>query len=416
MKVLMVHKFYYVEGGAERYFFNLAKVLEQNGHQVIPFAMSHPKNYPSAYDSYFADNLEVDRLQNGESSITTVKGLVRFVYNQRAAQQLARLLEKVKPDIAHVHSVHHHLSPSVLFVLKKYRLPVVQTLHDYKLVCPNYIFLNGRGHVCEACAGRFFYHALLNKCFKNSYPASLLLAVESYVQFALQAHKKNVDLFISPSRFLAEKLVQYGYPAERMVVQPYTLPVAEYRPQFSDSDYFVFTGRLTREKGLAFLLQAMKEIKDARLCIVGTGPLETEIRKQIKSEGMDNVELLGYKSGDELKSIVANGKFVVVPSQWYDNSPLVIYEAFSLGKPVIGARIGGISELISEGRTGFLFDPKDVPHFVRKVNELIHDPSKAMMMGRAARQKAESEFAPDAHYAKILELYQRAGDLHSLVS
>lgn len=405
MKILMVHKFYYVEGGAERYFFSLSDLLRANGHQIIPFAMQHSANYPCEWSDYFAEDLETNKLRHGSGIRHRINRSLKFVYNKEAQQKLGELIEKTQPDLAHVHSIYHHLSPSVLFTLKKFGLPVVQTLHDYKLICPNYIFLDRHEKVCEACRGKHFWHATVKKCFRESYAASFLVTVEAYLHKWLDSHKRNVDLFHSPSEFLRSKMIQYGYPPERVVSQFYTIPISEYKPNFTNSDYVVFLGRLTYEKGVWLLIDAMREFADTELLVVGTGPLETELRQFVANNNMRNIRFAGYLAGEELKTAVANAKFTVIPSIWYDNSPLVIYESMALGKAVAGARIGGIPELIQDGETGYIFEPNDRNGLVDKIGKLLSDPQKTVAMGKLARERAEKQFSPHAHYSKISEIY-----------
>ena len=168
MKILMVHKFYYVEGGAERYVFNVTDLLEEKDHTVIPFAMQDDRNFVSEYSSFFADRFGPDQMFETKSVATRMQVAKRMIFNREAQNKLARLIEETQPDIAHVHSIYHHLSPAVLHTLKKYNLPVMLTLHDYKMVCPNYILLDGERNICEACKGKHFWHATTKKCFRNS--------------------------------------------------------------------------------------------------------------------------------------------------------------------------------------------------------------------------------------------------------
>jgi len=409
MRILTVHKFHYIEGGAERYLFNMSELLAGHGHTVIPFSMRHPRNLACDYEAYFADYFNPEQLRESLSHpVALLSHLSRVLYNRNAQHQLTRLIHDTGPDLAHVHSIYHHLSPAVLTTLKKFKLPVVMELHDYKLVCPNYIFLDGQRRLCEACQGRHFFNATWKKCFRDSRSASLLVSLEATLHKWLATYQNNVDLFVSPSRFLAEKMKQYGYGDKPILVQPYTLDVASYQPHYGPSDYYIFMGRLTHEKGLHFLLQAAKQIPQRQLYICGTGPLENELRARIAAENLSQVVMVGYQSGEALKKLVANAAFTVVTSEWHDNSPLVIYESLSLGKAVLGARLGGIPELIREGVDGYTYQSGDMADFVAKVKRLIADPDRTIEMGRQARSKAEREFSPQAHYEKLLQIYDQA--------
>ncbi len=405
MKVLMVHKFYYIEGGAERYVFNVSELLQEKGHTVVPFAMKDERNAVSEYEPWFAERFGPDQLLETRNPFKRMQIAARVIWNRGAQQRLAALIEKERPDIAHVHSVYHHLSPAVLFTLKRFGLPVMMTLHDYKLVCPNYIFLDGRRRVCEACRGRAFRHAVTRKCFRDSFAAGVLVSAEAYVHRWMKSYLRNVDLFVSPSRFLAEKIRQYGYGGKPVRVLPYTLDVDAYQPCDEPADYYLFMGRLTHEKGLHFLLDAAAQLRGLRLLIVGTGPLEVQLRARVEREGLSHVSLLGYKSGEELKELVRRARFTVVPSEWHDNSPLVVYESQALGKAVIGSRMGGIPELIDEGIDGFTFARGDLKGLVDRVQELIHSPERAFEMGKNGRRKAERLYSPTVHYDRLMQLY-----------
>ncbi len=409
MRILTVHKFHYIEGGAERYLFNMSELLASRGHQVIPFSMHHPRNLACEYESYFADYFNPDQLRESLANpVALLSKVLRILYNRDAQKGLVRLIHDAGPELAHVHSIYHHLSPAVLVTLKQNKLPVVMELHDYKLVCPNYIFLDGQRRLCEACQGRHFFKAMWKKCFRDSRSASLLVSLEATLHKWLATYQNNVDLFVSPSRFLAEKMKQYGYGHKPILVQPYTLDVDSYKPYYGPSDYYIFMGRLTHEKGVHFLLQAAKQIPERQLYICGTGPLESELREKIAAEKLSHVVMLGYQSGEALKNLVAKAAFTVVTSEWHDNSPLVIYESLSLGKAVLGARLGGIPELIQEDVDGYTYRAGDLPDFVDKVRRLLADPDRTIEMGRQARSKAEREFSPQAHYEKLLEIYDQA--------
>ena len=407
MKILMVHKFYYIEGGAERYLFNLTELLERQGHQVIPFAMHHPKNVSTKYNQYFVDYFEPDKELATLGLLNGAKAAARVVFNKQAQKNIEQIIDDFSPDIAHVHGVYHHLSPSVLFSLKKKNIPVIFTLHEYKILCPSYLFLDGQGKVCELCEGKKFWHATAKKCFRNSLAASGLVSVESYVHRILKTYHKNVDLYLSPSKFLQGKMIQYGYPKERVEWLPYSIPIDQYEPNYEYEDYFVYVGRLSHEKGVAELVHAMKKVPHIKLKVIGTGRLEDELKQYIQQNSLNNVELVGYKSGAELRDIVRKAMFVAVPSVVYDNSPLSIYEAFALGKPVVGATIGGIPELVDEGKDGFLFTSGDEESLVKSLNKMIECKNEFPIMGKNARKKAENLFGPKAHVERIEQIYKR---------
>jgi len=408
MKILMVNKFYFIKGGSERYFFELSNILMEHGHKVIPFAMKHPNNYSSRYEKYFVDNIEFNLNSDLEKLKKSFKISGRIIYSLHARKKIEQLIEKTKPDIAHLHMIDHQLSPSILHVLKKHNIPVIQTVHQYKIICPNYLLYNTRTHkICEKCVGGHYYHPIFERCHKNSSMAGFILAVESYLHKAMKIYEGNINIFHVPSFFMKEKLEQGGIDKSKIEHLFYTIDINNYSPHFDSEDYFLYFGRLSEEKGLVTLLKAMQKVRNSKLLIIGDGPQRMELESFSLKSQLQNVKFLGAKYGKELKSIVARSKFVVVPSEWYDNSPLVIYESYALGKPVIGSDIGGIPELIEPGKTGLLFQPGNSEELVEKINFLLKHPQLVKEYGINARKKAGKEFSPEFHYHEMYRKYQR---------
>lgn len=407
LKILMVDKYYFIKGGAERYFFELKTILESHGHEVIPFSMQHPENFATEYEQYFVDNIEFHYNSPLGKLAAFPKIAARVVYSQQARKRLERLLDRVRPDIAHLHMIDHQLSPSILDAFKKYGVPVLQTVHQYKLVCPNYKLYNPRtGEICEKCLGGNFVHPVLERCHQDSAAAGALLAVESFAHRALRLYNK-IDLFHTPSDFMRQKLIAGGVRPDRIRKLYYTLKLEDYpyHPEFGD--YFVYYGRLSKEKGVRTLLQAMKGLRGRELHIVGDGPQRGELEKLAADLALSHVRFMGNLSKDELRPVVQNARFVVVPSEWYDNSPLVIYESFSFGKPVLGASLGGITELVDDGKNGFLFEAGNVEALRTKIARLYDNTELLREMSRNARAKAEQEFHPDFHYKEMMKLYHK---------
>ncbi len=407
VKILMVDKFFFIKGGAERYYFELKKLLEAKGHEVIPFSMQHPENYDTPFAGDFVENLEF----NGLSTLTKIKQtpkiIGRVIYSQASKEAVAKLVEKVKPDIAHVHMIDHQLSPSILHAFRDYGIPVVQTCHQYKLVCPSYrLFIMHKNQICEKCAKGNFYHALFERCHKESFAASALVALESYIHKAMGIYNL-IDIFHVPSRFLGKKLVEAGYPPAKIWHSFYTINLEDYPYHPKSTDYVIYYGRLSEEKGVLTLLKAMLRAPEVNLYIVGDGPQLPILENFVSTERLQTVRFWGNQNGGALVRLVQQAKFVVVPSEWYDNSPLVIYESFSMGKPVIASTLGGMPELVDDGENGFHFTAGEVEDLAEKMRLLWHDPALCEKMGKNARSKAEAEFSPGAHYAKIFAVYEK---------
>lgn len=405
MKVLMVDKFYFIKGGAERYYFELTKLLERHGHEVIPFAMRHPENFPSEWERYFVDNIEFNNLSALKKVFQAPRILSRVIYSYEAKAAIEELIRVTRPDIVHLHMIDHQISPSILHAIKKYGIPVVQTCHQYKLVCPNYrLYIPQKNELCERCKGKYFYNAVVQRCHKNSLAASLLVSIESYIHRWIGVYDL-VDKFHVPSKFLGRKLIAAGISPERIWHQFYTIELADYPYSPEMSDYFVYYGRLAEEKGIATLLKAMTKAPQAYLKIVGEGPQAPALKNLANALGLSNVEFCGKLDGTSLIETVGKSRFVAVPSEWHDNSPLVIYESFSMGKPVVASNLGGMPELIEHGKDGFVFEAGNVDELAKHISTLWDSKPLCSELGRNARKKAEEWFDPEKHYVNLMELY-----------
>jgi glycosyltransferase involved in cell wall biosynthesis len=404
MKILMVNKYYFVKGGSERYLFDLKELLETNGHEVIPFAMKDENNFNSPYNEYFVDHVDY----NSKFSLKNLRDAGRLIYSFHARKKIEALIETNKPDVAHLHMIDHQISPSILHSLRKYKIPTIQTVHQYKLICPNYrCYHELKAEICEKCLDGKFYHAILTKCHKNSFMLSSLITVEAYVHKFLKSYHNIIGLFHTPSSFMKQMLIRGGIDSEK-VEHHFLITWLDQFP-FSPiyEDYFVYLGRLSPEKGVLTLLKAMIDVKRSKLLIVGDGPQRAGLESFAKKNTIKNVEFVGYKNKQEVKDIMSHASFSVIPSEWYENSPLVIYEAFSMGKPVIGAAIGGITEFIESDKDGLHFTPGDERQLANCINMLLDDRDRISEMGKNAREKAEKNFSPEEHYKWILRIYER---------
>ena len=408
MKILFVNKFYYLRGGAERSFFESSLILEARGHRVIPFSMQDERNEPTPYARYFVDNVEFNRDHSLREKIEIIPRVIYFSQDRRKLEQLLR---KEHVDVAHLHNIAHQLSPSILDSFKKFGIPVVQTMHDYKLICPTYMML-AKEQVCQRCLGGHYYHAALQKCNKDSFSASLLNMVEMYIHRGLNLYERGIDLFIAPSRFLRQKLIEDGIGDTPIFYLPNFIDTKEYIPQYGGQNYCVYFGRLASNKGVMTLIRAMRGLGNLNLRIVGEGLQRQALQDLVRQEKLNNVEFLGYLSGGNLKDVIKNSLFVVVPSEWYENCPFSILESFALGKAVIGSEIGGIPELIVPGKDGLLFKPGDVDDLRVKMQSLASDPERTVKMGMNAREKAERKYGVDAHYKMLMAAYEEVLGCH----
>lgn len=408
MDILQVNKFFRVVGGSERYMFECSRMLEEQGHRVFDFSMQHPENRPSPTSEYFVSNIEYENTSMAYKLSTLGSTVGKTIYSFESKRKIEALLRARKPDLVHLHMISHQISPSILPVFRKHGIPVVQTCHEYKLVCPNYkLYIDRRHEICERCLGGAYRHAVYHRCIKNSLSASALAAAAMYFHKAAQIYERNIDLFICPSRFMADKLAQGGIPESKIRHLPNFINVDAYTPCYESKGYALYMGRLSEEKGIMTLLKAMRQVASTRLVVVGEGPKREEIEAYIDAHRIKNVSLVGYKGGDELKTVLRNAAFLVLPSEWYENSPMVILEAFASGKPVVAASIGGIPENIDDGETGFLYEPGNVRALVECINRMTGRSEICQIMGRKARRKVEA--LCNSHYAGLMALYREAG-------
>ena len=402
----MCNTFYYLRGGSERCFFDLTAVLEANGHEVIPFCMDYDKNYESPYSKYFVSHIDFPTQLNGSAGMMgKFRVGERVIYSREARQKIEQLIADTKPDIAHVHGIAHEISPSILLAIKKAGIPLVQTLHDYKLLCPNTSFV-AQDSVCEQCKGHRYYNVIRNKCKRGSTGASLLAGVEMYIHKLTQIYERNVDVFISPSKFLQSKVKEYGVKNE--VVQiPNFINLDNFTPCYEPDDYFVFFGRLAKVKGIQTLLEAMRQIKTSHLYIAGTGDLQQSLVAYAEEHQINNVTFLGHLGTDKLIPLIQKAAFSIIPSEWYENYSMSIIESLACGTPVIGANMGGISELVLDGETGLLFDSGNAEQLAKNIQLLLDNPQMVTEMGRNGRKLVETNNNPETHYQATINIYQQ---------
>lgn len=397
MKVLIANKFFYLKGGAERVLFQEREFLIKRGVKVIDFSMYDSQNFSSEYSSYFVSNIDYYNVKGVWEKLKTA---LKFVHSPEAVKKIRDLIRREKPDLAHLHNIYHQLTPSIIHPLKEQGIKVVLTLHDGKLICPTYLMLDRDLKPCLDCQGKYFYKPFLKNC-ANSRVQSILLMIEAYWHRFFKSYDK-VDLFIAPSQFLAD-VVTKRIPKDKIVILRNGIKLNEYIPSYEDEGYALYFGRLSREKGIKTLLDAHQKLaKEIPLKIIGTGPMEAELKAQYPK-----VEFLGYRIGEELKQLVARASFVVVPSEWYENCPMAVLEAMALGKPILASHIGGLSELVEDGKTGLLFEAGNVEELKEKMLFLWKNKDLRLKLGKKAREKAEKEFSLEKHCKELLNIYEK---------
>jgi glycosyltransferase involved in cell wall biosynthesis len=406
-QLLSINNYYYRRGGSEAVFFEHNRLFADAGWEVIPFSMHNALNLPSEWSAYFVDDTDGAQRQSPLAKITRAAGAI---YSLQAAKRVRELLALIRPRVAHAHNIYHHLSPSVLVVLHSRQIPVVLTLHDLKLVCPAYK-MHTQGAVCEECRGGALRHVVENRCIKNSTAMSALVWLESTIHKALDLYMRNVTRFVVPSRFFLAKFAEWGVDTRRFTHVPNSIDVTAFESAEDSGDAFVYLGRLVPEKGVATLVRAAAKAR-VRLRIVGTGPEEAGLRK-LAQELEGEVEFTGYLSGAELRAAISSARAVVIPSEWYENAPLSVMEASALGRPVIGADIGGIPELIRNEETGLVFESANVEALAEVLARVERLPGASLRgMGAAGREWMRTEFSPALYRERMSNIYDEISVSH----
>lgn len=402
MKVFFANNYAYLRGGSERVLFEEMQLLSTRGVLSCIFSRQHPENGKWSTETFFPPHLEYDT--GGISN--KVKSAKELIYSRKVASSLRGLLTQESPDVLHAHNIYGRLTTSIFDSANQAGIPSVLTLHDYKLVCPSYLLMRD-GQVCELCVKGSTYQCLAKRCHKGRFAASAVYVGEAYFTRFFKKYGQ-VRYFICPSRFLLNKHIEGGIPPEKLVFIPNAIDVAGFAPLFEQGKYILFVGRLSREKGIKTLLAAMIGL-NIPLKIVGDGPLRSELETMVlQDKGITDVSFEGFRSGEELTSLFRNASFLVFPSEWYENAPMTILEAYGYGKPVIGADIGGIPEMIVDGETGLLFPPGNAEALRQQIEYLWSRPSLSRDMGKRARQRVEEVYNADIHLEKLLEVYRSA--------
>lgn len=396
MRILNVGQNYRVVGGSDQYFFSLERLLLERGHEVIPFCAKHRENLPTKWDVYFPDEVNFE----GRSLVDGA----RFIYNSQAERCLEKLLDENRIDVAHLHIYYGKLSSSIIRVFRRRKIPVVQTLHEYKLVCPTYT-LNRGGASCFECKGGKYWKCITNRCNRGSLLRSTLAATESYASKLLGSHRE-VSKFICVSDFQRNLIKEMGGPAEKLVTIPnFTQAVPEEKESGLGS-YVLYFGRIERIKGIFTLLDAMSDMPDIPLILVGDGGALEEAKALVSSRNMRHISFLGRRSNRELSSLIEGCRFSVLPSEWPETFGLTIIETFCKGRPVVATSVGGIPEVVSDGLDGILVPPKSSLHLRDAIKHLWKSPKICLEMGKSGARKAASLFGEDAHYRELVKVYK----------
>jgi glycosyltransferase involved in cell wall biosynthesis len=397
MRILNVSQNYFVVGGMDVAMFTLERVLRDRGHAVIPFAAADAANAETPFAAYFP---AAPRTEASGAS------LLHTLYAPDARAALARLLDEHPVDLVHLHSYFKRLTPAILPELRRRGLPVVQTLHEYRAVCPvSTLFRDGR--VCTDCTGGAYANVIRHRCAGGS----LARSAWNYAEMRLSdwlGHKRDIARYVTVSDYQRDMLIAMGMEANKLVTvhHPVTLPPAPLDARAGE--HVLFFGRLETAKGADLLVEIAAGLADARLVIAGDGSRRAEIARAVDARGLTNVSFAGMLRGAPLGDAIARASCVIVPSLWPEAFGLTAVEALAHGTPVVASAIGGMLDTVRDGVDGYLVPPGDVAAMVERVQRLVADPARARAMGLAGRARMASDFSADVFYDRTMRVYEDA--------
>lgn len=404
MKILMVNKFLYPNGGSETYIFEIGKQLQKMGHEVQYFGMEH------------AGRIVGNRVESYTSCMDFHTGKLaklaypfRIIYSSEARRKIRRVLDDFQPDVVHLNNFNFQLTPSILYEIRKYEkassrdIRVIYTAHDYQLVCPNHMMrIPGTGENCERCLKKGYSECVKHRCIHESFLRSLIGAAEGYLYRGIKTYQ-YLDCLICPSRFMEEKLEKNPlFRGKTKVLHNFVdVPSSLSREKTEKKAYILYFGRFAEEKGIHTLLEACRKFPEIPFIFAGSGPMEKEVNQA------DNICNAGFQTGDALVRLISEAAFSICPSEWYENCPFSVMESLAYGTPVLGAKIGGIPELIQEGKNGELFQSGDLDSLCDKIWTLWNDEEKLREYQQNCQIKSFDTV--EEYCEKLLALYEDKG-------
>ncbi|HJV86995.1 MAG TPA: glycosyltransferase family 4 protein [Noviherbaspirillum sp.] len=378
MKILVAHNAYQHRGGEDVVVEAEIALLRRFGHEVEVFALHN------------------DAL-NGMSRPAAA---VAAIWSQQSAAQIHDLCDRFRPDVIHVHNTFPLISPSLYWAASKHDVPVVQTLHNFRLLCPQAIFLRD-GKICEDCVGRLPWRAVTRKCYRGSAVQSAVITTMLATHRAIGTYRERVTRYIALNRFARDKYIEGGLPAERFRIKPNFVQAAQ-SPSWETRSGGLYVGRLSQEKGIGVLNAAMRSAREVTVEVIGGGPMEAPVREVFGER------YLGVRTLDEIMARMGKARFLVLPSICYENSPRTIVEAFACGLPVIASRLGALADMVHDGVTGLLFNPADPADLARKMDWAAAHPEQMARMGCAARADYDAQYTPERNYEMLMDIYEDA--------
>ncbi len=385
MKVLLVHNRYLQSGGENAVFEAEKALLERMGHEVITFV---------------EDNARL----NG---MNPLKAAQNAIWSREAQSRIRQLIRATRPNIAHFHNTFLLISPSAYYACQDAGVPVVQTLHNYRLICPGALLMRDR-RVCEDCVGKAVpWPGVIHGCWRGSKAGTAVATAMLTVHRLLKTWQEQVDVYIALTEFARRKFIEGGLPTEKIVVKPNFVAPDPGEGQH-ERNHVLFVGRLSPEKGVMTMLQAWKCLRDIPLKMVVDGPLREEARDFLKTESLREVDMLGRRPREVVFQLMQEALLLVLPSECYEGFPMTVAEAFACGLPVIAARLGAMAEIVEDGRTGLHYEPGNPEALAAKVAWAWSHPREMAEMGRDARREYERKYTAERNYEMLMAIYQGA--------
>lgn len=400
MRILLVNKFHYLNGGSEKYYFELGKLLKEKGNQVAYFSMEDERNIKTGDEEYFVKKIDL----NKGSKLKAFD----VIYSKENYKKMKEAINEFKPDIVHLNNFQRQLSASIVKACNEMQVPVVFTAHDMQAICPAISMLDAQKNICEECMNGKYINCIRKKCVKGSTLKSVLGAIEGFHYKNKKIYTDKISYIITPSIFYKDKLKKEGFQENKLKAIHNFIDLKDYELETIDNGYALYFGRLAKEKGIINLIKAFSKLDKGSLYIAGDGPEKEKIKNMIKENNLENrVKMLGFLNPDQMKDAIRKSKFVVIPSIWYENCPYSVIETLAIGKPVVGADIAGIPELVKNGISGLTYGYDDVSELAQKMNLLFENESLANKYGKNAKKQAYEEYDKDIYYNELIEVYEK---------
>jgi len=377
MRVLLAHNRYQQAGGEDAVLAEEHQLLVKNGVEV---------------ELYEQDNKRIETMPAMQVAVDTI-------WSRRTVSEISERIQRFQPDVIHVHNTFPLISPSLYFAAAKHGVPVVQTLHNFRLFCAQAMFMRN-GAVCEDCIGKLPWRGVTRRCYRESGPQSAVVVSMQGIHRWLGTYRNKVTRYIALNKFCRDKFIEAGLPADRIVIKPNFIDLPPPLPAQRSGGLFV--GRLSPEKGIATLAQAIRQYEAAQIDVIGHGLQDEELK------GLSGARLLGFMKGEEIYGRMAHAAYLVMPSIWYENFPRTLVEAYACGLPVIASRLGAMAELVKDGETGLLFTPGNAAELAEKLRWADSHPAEMRRMGEAARREYEANYTSEINFRQLMHIYDEA--------